>query len=169
MIRSTPKRNRSSRVAGHTLMELMVVMVLMAAAASLVAPVTVRAYSHLKLRLAGASVAKLFQQAKSRALFEGQTYFVIFSPATGRGRQLILVRVDGKSVNEVSLPADTSVTGRRGGRDWTSEIEPLAFYPDGTTAALELNLKNASRFPLRLSLDPTTARVRFVRESLDEE
>jgi Tfp pilus assembly protein FimT len=140
----------------------MVVMFLIAAAASLVLPVTVRAYASFKLRLAAASIGKLFQQAKSRALFEGHTYLVIFPPSAGQTRNLILTRDDGRSENQVALPAGVILTGRRDQGEWTQEIEVLPFYPDGTCEALQLNLQNSSRSPLRLEVDPMTARTRML-------
>jgi type II secretory pathway pseudopilin PulG len=154
-------RNRASTVAGHTLLELLVVLVLIAAAASLVLPVTVRAYSSFKLRLAAASVGKLFQQAKSRAVFEGKTYLVIFPPSAGRARELILARDDGRTLNQLVLPGGVSLTGRDGQGEWSEQIEPLPFYPDGTGEAFELDLKNSARFSLRLDVDPMTARARM--------
>lgn len=139
----------------------MIVLVLIAAAASLVVPVTVRAYAGFKLRMAAASVGRLFQQAKSRAVFEGRTYLVIFPPPAGPVRELILTREDGRTLNQVALPAGVSLTGRRGEEEWHDEIEPLPFYPDGTCEASELDLKNSARFFVRLEVDPVTARARI--------
>ncbi len=160
-------RKPRSAVAGHTLLELLVVLALIAAAASLVLPVTVRAYSSFKLRLAAASLGKLFQQAKSRAVFEGRTYLVIFPTSAGPAKELILTREDGHTLNELALPRGVALTGRRGQGDWSEQIEPLPFYPDGTGEALELDLKNAARFSLRLEVDPLTARARL--QPVDEE
>ncbi len=163
------KRNDTSRIAGHTLLELLVVLALLLAVASLVAPVTVRAYANLKLRLAAGAMAKAFQQAKSRALFEGHTFVVIFPSAKGRERLLVIARDDGRYVNQFVLPSDVLLTGRRGKGDWTDEIDPLPFYPDGTSEAAELNLNNASRLPLCLAVDPMTAKVRMVPIDKDEQ
>jgi Tfp pilus assembly protein FimT len=169
MTRKLLCRKSASGVAGHTLLELLIVLVLIAAAAALVAPVTLRAYANFKLRLAADSMAKLFQQGKSRALFEGRTYLVIFSPNTGNERQIILAREDGKYVNQFSLPAEISLAVRGGNGEWTNDIDPLPFYPDGTSEALLLDLRNASRFPLRLAVDPITARTSIVMVNTDQE
>jgi Tfp pilus assembly protein FimT len=169
MVGTLPKRNDTSRIAGHTLLELMVVLALLLAVTSLVAPVTVRAYANLKLRLAAGTVAKAFQQAKSRALFEGTTFVVIFPSAMGGERQLVIARDDGRYVNQFLLPADVLLTARWGKGDWTNQIDPLPFYPDGTCEAIEMNLKNASRFPLRLTVDPMTAKASTVQIATDEQ
>ena len=155
------RQRRASTGAGYTLLELLVVLALIAAAAALVLPMTVRAYSGFKLRLAGASVGRLFQQAKSRAVFEGKPYLVIFPPSLGPVRELILIRDDGRTLHKLSLPSGVSLRGRRGKEDWGDEIEPLPFYPDGTSDASELDLKNSARFSLRLEIDPLTARARI--------
>jgi type II secretory pathway pseudopilin PulG len=164
-----PWRKRASRVAGHTLLELLVVLALIAAAASLVLPVTVRAYSSFKLRLAVASLGRLFQQAKSRAVFEGRTYLVIFPPSAGPAEEVILTREDGRTLHELALPRGVALTGRRGQGEWSEQIEPLPFYPDGTGEALELKLKNAARFSLRLEVDSMTARARLLPVDQEQE
>jgi Tfp pilus assembly protein FimT len=164
-----PMRNRQSRDAGHTLMELVVVLVLMTAAASLVAPVTVRAYSNFKLRLAGISITQLFQQAKSRAVFEGRTYFVFFSPSTGSGGELLLTREDGSSIHAFVLPADISLSARRDKGNGADRIDSQAFFPDGTSEELQLDLVNSSNSTLRLEVDPMTARTRMVRIAPEEQ
>jgi prepilin-type N-terminal cleavage/methylation domain-containing protein len=155
------RQRRRSTGAGYTLLELLVVLALIAAAAAIVLPMTVRAYSGFKLRLAAASVGRLFQQAKSRAVFEGRPYLVIFPPSLGPVRELILMRDDGRTLNKLSLPAGVSLSGRRGKEDWEERIEPLPFYPDGTSDASELDLKNSARFSLRLEVDPLTGRARI--------
>jgi type II secretory pathway pseudopilin PulG len=162
-------RKRSSTVAGHTLLELLVVLALIAAAASLVLPVTVRAYSSFKLRLAAASLGKLFQQAKSRAVFEGRTYLVIFPPSAGPAKEVILTREDGRTLNQLALPRGVALSGRRGQEEWSEQIEPLPFYPDGTGEALELDLKNAARFTLRLKVNPMTARAGILLVDQEQE
>lgn len=160
-------RRRTSTGTGHTLLELLVVLALIATAASLVLPMTVRSYSSFKLHLAAASIGRLFQQAKSRAVFEGKTYLVIFPPSTGPVRELILMRDDGNTLNQLALPSGVSLTGRRGKEDWGVQIEPLPFYPDGTCEASELDLKNLASFSLRLEVDPMTARARI--RTVDQE
>ena len=164
-----PFSNRASTMAGHTLLELLVVLVLIAAVASLVLPVTVRAYSSFKLRLAAASVGRIFQQAKSSALFEGKTCLVIFPPSAGRERELVLTRADGRTLRQLALPGGVTITGRRGKGEWSEEIEPLPFYPDGTGEALQLDLKNSARYSLRLEVDPMTARSRLVPVDKEQE
>jgi len=163
------RQRRASTVAGYTLLELLVVLALIATAASLVLPMTVRAYSSFKLRLAAASIGRLFQQAKSRAVFEGKTYLVIFPPSVGPVREVILMRDDDRTINRLALPSGVSLTGRRGREEWGEQIEPLPFYPDGTCEASELNLKNSARFSLRLEIDPMTARARIRRIEQEQE
>lgn len=159
--RSNVRRN-ARHPSGHTLMELMVVMALLAISASLLLPITVRAYARFKLQLAAESIARLMKQAKNRALFEGRTYFVIFPDATARDREIFLAREDGASVGHYTFPIDISVRSRKGEDDWSTDIGLVAFYPDGTSEATQLALTNASSSTTRIELDPMTARTKIV-------
>jgi prepilin-type N-terminal cleavage/methylation domain-containing protein len=145
---------------GHTLMELMMVMALLAISATLVLPITVRAYARFKLRLAADSIVRLMQQAKNRSLFEGRTYLLIFPNATARDREITLAREDGASVGHYTFPIDISLRSRKGDNDWSNDIGVVAFYPDGTSEAMQLALTNASSSTARIELDPMTARTK---------
>lgn len=158
-------RKRAARAAGHTLMELMVVMALLAMAASLLLPITMRAYAGFRLRLTADAIVHLMQQAKNRALFEGRTYFVIFPDAAARDRDLILAREDGVSVGHYACPIDISLRSRQSDDLWSTDIGFVAFYPDGTSDAVQLALQNASRLVSRIQLDPLTARAKIVLAS----
>src|SRR5271167_3598517 len=126
--RSNVRRN-AARASGHTLMELMVVMALLGISASLLLPITVRAYARFKLRLAADSIVRLMQQAKSRALFEGHTYFLIFPDATAQDREITLAREGGASVGHYTFPIDISLRSRKEDDDWSTDVGLVAFYP----------------------------------------
>lgn len=165
MLPSSYPRRRAG--GGHTLMELMVVMALLAVAAWLLLPITARAYAGFRLRLAADSIVRLLQQAKNRSLFEGRTYLVILPDPANReqGRELILAQEDGVSVGHYSLPIDISLTARQGEGDWSSTGGTVAFYPDGTSDPVQFVLQNASKSASRIQLDPRTARARIVLAS----
>ena len=165
MFRSSHVRKRAAGAAGHTLMELMVVMVLLGMAAWLLVPVTAKAYSRFRLRLTADSIVQLMHQAKNRALFEGRTYLVIFPDSATRGRDLILAREDGISIGHLSFPKDISVSARQGDGDWSTDVGVVAFYPDGTSDAVQLMLQNASNSVSRIQLDPVTARAQVILAS----
>ena len=146
-------------------MELMVIMALLAIAAWLLVPVTTKAYARFRLRLAADSIIQLMQQAKNRALFEGRTYLVIFPDSTTRDRDIILAREDGVSIRHLSFPIDVSVSARQADGDWSTDVGVVAFYPDGTSDAVQLMLQNASNSVSRIQLDPVTARARVTLAS----
>ena len=160
---SNPHHNRRStaRAAGHTLVELLVVVFLIAIAASLVLPITVRSYSSFKIRMAANSIVHLLQQAKSRSLFESRAYLVIFPEETTADREILLMREDGTTVAHYAVPADISLR-RRSADDWSSEIGPVAFYPDGSSEGLQLALESPSGSSSRIQLDPWTGQARVL-------
>jgi general secretion pathway protein H len=163
MPRNQKRRPRTPAAVGYTLIELLVVLVLIGAAAALVIPASTRAFTSFELRLTAQSLAKLFQQARSRALFEGRTYRVLFAQAEKPGRKLMLIREDGKQVNQITLPVGVSLTGRRGNGVWTGDLEPLHFFPNGTSEALQLDLRDARASHVQLELAPLTARIRVTQ------
>src|SRR5271169_2304147 len=159
--RSIVRRN-VLRTSGHTLMELIVVLALLGISASLILPITVRTYARFKLRLAADSIVRLMQQAKGRALFEGRSYFVIFPDPAAQEREITLAREDGVSVGHYAIPIDVSLESRGAEGDWSTDIGPAAFYPDGTSEAMQLELKNVSSSTTLIELDPMTARPKIV-------
>jgi len=155
----------AARAAGHTLMELMVVMVLIAIAASLVLPITARSYAGFKLRLTADSIVRLMRRAKSRSFFEGRTYLLIFPSETAGDREIVLAREDGAQLDHYTLPVGILLTSRTEDGDWSTEIGPLAFYPDGTSEGAQLSLSNASRSVLHVQLDPLRAKAQIAATS----
>ena len=154
-------RNRTAGGAGHTLMELMVVMALLAIASALLLPITLKAYAGFKLRLTADSILRLMRQAKNRALFENRTYLVIFPEAAAQDRQIILAREDGATLSHFTLPRETVVASQTTAGDWSTEIVPIAFYPDGTSDSALLALKNLSKTGIRIQLDSFTAKAKL--------
>jgi len=155
-------RRSAVRASGHTLMELMVVMALLGISASLLLPITLRAYARFKLRLATGSIVRLMHQAKGRALFEGRTYFVIFPDPAAQEREITLAREDGVAVGHYAIPIDISLESRSAEGDWSTDTGLVAFYPDGTSEAMQLEVKNASSSATRIELDSMTARPKIV-------
>jgi prepilin-type N-terminal cleavage/methylation domain-containing protein len=155
-------RSNPLRTSGHTLMELIVVMAVLGISASLLLPITVRSYARFKLRLAADSIVRLMQQAKGRALFEGRTYLVIFPDPAAQEREITLAREDGVAVGHYTFPIDVSLESRKADGDWSTDIGLTAFYPDGTSEAMQLALKNASSSTTHIELDPMTARPKIV-------
>lgn len=158
-------RARTSRNSGHTLMELMVVLALLAIAATILLPITARAYARFRLRLMQDSVARLMREARSRALLEGRTYFLIFPNPRSRDREVVLIREDEQSFDHYTLPFDMSIRSRLEDGSWAGETGDVAFYPDGTSDAVELLLRNASKSGCGIRLDPFTARATLILES----
>jgi len=152
----------TSKAAGHTLIELMVVVFLIAVAASLVLPVTVRSYSSFKIRMATNSILHVMKQAKSRALFESRAYLVIFPEESATNREILLAREDGAAVAHYSVPADIAIRRRVKDDDWSKDVGPVAFYPDGSSEGIELTLESPSGASSHIQLDPRTGQARIL-------
>lgn len=148
---------------GFTLVELLVVLALIGAAASVAIPAAWQAHANLRLRLAAGSVARLFQQARGRALFERKTYRVIFPTGGETPSVLRLVREDGKSRDQVTLPPQLVLTGRRQHGAWTMELPPIHFFPNGSAEAMELDLRDARASHVQLGIQPLTGTVRITQ------
>ena len=139
--------------AGFTLAELMVVLVLIGLASAIVIPIAARSFGSFKLRLAEDSLRTLFKEARSRARFEGRSEAVVFMPADHTGRELLLVREDGRRIDGVKLPAEITIAVKRADGDWSYEPQPIHFFPNGTCEATQLDLANSRSKHLELQLD----------------
>lgn len=136
---------------GFTLIELVVVLVLLVAAATVVIPTISRAFANLQLRAAAHSVATLFLQAKSRAVREGRTYQIVVPPGGGR---VLLVGEDGAVVNRVVLPAGIWMRQSREGEEPGPPIGSVRFFPNGMSESVQLELRDARAYGVELSLEP---------------
>jgi prepilin-type N-terminal cleavage/methylation domain-containing protein len=152
--------NRSRRSGGYTLMELLIVLALIALAATLVVPITLHSYASLKLRVAANSVTALFQQARSQARYHSQVEQVVFTPAQDRQTKLFLIGEDGKQAGRIILPSGIFLSLRRGTGEWTDRPEPLHFFPNGTSESMQLDLHDAMSRHIQIELIPFTAKAR---------
>jgi len=155
-------RQNGKNTEGYTLIELIVVVFLIAVAASLVLPVTVRSYSSFKIRMTTNSILHVMKLAKSRALFESRAYLVIFPEESATNREILLAREDGTAVARYSVPAGISIRRRNTDDDWSKDVGPVAFYPDGSSEGIELTLESPSGASSHLQLDPQTGQARIL-------
>ena len=158
-----PQNWNHVRAGGYTLAELLVVMVLIGVATSLVLPFAVRSYGNFELRLAADSLGILFREARSRARAEGQVHAVVFLPPELSGRKLIVVQEDGRQVEHLTLPAGIVLTGDRGDGAWTDSLAPVHFFPNGTSEAVHLDLRDPQAKHIQLELAPFGASLRVSR------
>ena len=157
----------TGKAEGHTMIELMVVVFLIAVAASLVLPVTVRSYSSFKIRMTTNSILHVMREAKSRALFESRTYLVIFPEESATNREILLAREDSAAVAHYSVPADITIRRRNTDDDWSKDVGPVVFYPDGSSEGIELTLESPSGASSHIQLDPQTGQARILLVSED--
>ena len=162
MFDARQKRRNTAKAAGHTLIELMVVVFLIAVAASLVLPLTVRSYSSFKIRMATNSILHVMKEAKNRALFESRAYLVIFPEESATEREILLTREDGTAVSRYSVPSDITIRRRNTDDDWSKDVGPVAFYPDGSSEGIELTLDSPSGTSSHIQLDPRTGQARIL-------
>ena len=160
---------RRKQNSGFTLFELMVVLALIAVASALVLPSVGHALGNVELRSGAASVISLLAQARTRAVYEGRSYAVVFGPADDAARSLHLVRDDGKQVQQVTLPAHLRLRAENPDGQWNDEAQPLYFFPDGTSQPAQLDLSSPGGRHVQVALDPLTARARVTQVLVSEE
>ena len=152
--------NSGDRQRGYTLMELMVVLALIAVAAALVVPSIGHAFANLQLRMAASSMAEIFKQARVHAVYEGRSVVVLFGPAEESPRNLYLVRDDGRTLAHVALPRDVRLRVEQRGA-WSYVVQPVHFFHDGSSEAMQIDLEDQRERHVQLTLDPLTARARL--------
>ena len=168
MAKAISQNERGSKTShrseeGFTLIELMIVLALVAIASALVLPAIGHAFGNLELRTAASSMSSLFAQARTHSVYEGRSYQVVFGPSDDPSRQLFLLRDDGRQIQHITLPAHIAVLAGTADGVWGAEVQPVHFFPDGTSELAQLDLRDPRKKHVQLVLDPLTARARVTQ------
>ena len=162
---SNNSKQHGSRKAqrGYTLMEMMVVLALLAVAAALVVPTLGRGYGNFELRLAASSVSSAFKQARMHAVYEERSYIVLFGPERDRRRDVYVLRDDGKAVDHMTLIGNFHLLAEQEPNVWSDQLQPIHFFPDGHSEALQLDIGSSNGRHLQLVLNPLTAHAQVTK------
>ena len=136
------KKNRS--IAGFTLLELMVVLLLVALLAGVTAPATGRFLSSLSFREQTANLLASLRYARLMAITKGQQVSVTMNDSDGR-----IISLSGAVSEEkdFELPEDSS---------FSFEPPEIVFYPEGQATPATLISTKGERVR-KFFMDPLTA------------
>jgi type II secretion system protein H len=177
----------SSRHAGFTLVELMVVIVIIGIMTALMIPEMKGSFQDALLRSSSRELVNVFDLAYSRAVSLNQVRRVRFEEQTGRyevEKQIqargddVFVPADDVPENKGQLDARISIEFHQPGEFSSAEngdngasvsapvsgpVESMiAFYPDGTADAGAMVLRDRQGYRLLLQINSITARVHVV-------
>ena len=144
-------------------MEMMVVLALIAVAAALVLPSIGHGYGNFELRLAASSISSVFKQARVHAVTEARSYVVLFGPEQNHQREIFVVRDDGKTMDRVSVQGDLKLLASQQRGFWSENLQPIHFFPDGRSEAMQLDIATGTGHHLQLILNPLTARAQVTQ------
>ena len=138
---------------GFTLLELMVVILILALAATVVTPSIGRGTDAIRARAKVAGLSALLRHTREESISSRTSHTVAIDPAAHR------VSV---------LAGDTVVRSRAIPEDWTIDATPpgaltLHFDPQGTTSGAEYRIL-AGSVAYRITVAALTGRVRSTRE-----
>ena len=181
---------KSRRLAGFTLIELMVVIVLMGIMAAMILPEMKGSYQDALLRSTGRELVSVCGLAASHAVSVNQAqllrldlktgHYSIERRASGRGSEGGLVAArevpggEGELDTRISIEIHKTDDAAPDAAEQESAPAPgsrvpserredgITFYPDGTADATEIVLRDRDGFRLGLRVNPVTARVRIV-------
>jgi general secretion pathway protein H len=147
------------RSAGYTLLELILVMAVLAAASLAVTPAVGRAVDGIRVRAEVAGVASLLRWAREQAATHGQAREVIFDD---RERALVVRRVAGGPTGTVErrrqLSSLVTVAPPPGGL-----LGPITFMPMGLSNGGSLRIEAAGPRVYLVTVDALTGRVSTTR------
>ena len=153
----------NSKQRGYTLMEMMVVLALIAVAMALVVPSIAHGYGSFEVRLAASSLSTVFKQARIHAVYEARDYVVVIGPQQERRRDMYVLRDDGKTVEHVTLSGDLRLLAEQRRGVWSEELQPIHFFPDGRSEAMQLDIAGPNGHHVQMALNPLTARAQVTQ------
>ena len=146
--------------AGFTLLELLIVIVILAALVGLSVPQFRSTFRHLQLQVFASEVATLLRYAGRRAVARGEVLRVHFDV---EGRSYWLTRDDATSAEE-KFERVSDKFGRVASVPGSISVAPstreVTFYPDGRADRFEMLIFDDSPVGYRLVTDVRTGRVK---------
>ncbi|MEO6036730.1 MAG: prepilin-type N-terminal cleavage/methylation domain-containing protein [Verrucomicrobiota bacterium] len=174
-------------MAGFTLLELMVVLVLMAIMSAMIVPEMKGSLEDAVLRSTSRDLVSVLNLAYSRAVSVNQVHRVRLDPASGKyfvetrtrgAQEFSPVRdvsgSEGTLDRRISIQIFASNEDSSPDRNESVNLNPtnsfeepesentISFYPDGTADRRDIQLRDRAGFQVALQINPITARVRVV-------
>ncbi|MBI4446503.1 MAG: GspH/FimT family protein [Acidobacteria bacterium] len=131
---------------GFTLLELLVVLILLAASAAVVMPSLTRGMQGIELEASARDLVTRLKQARSQSISTQKTVRMIL-----RERDYVLASEYGEELKKYSLPSEISIELDKGELPLT-----LSFYPNGRSHSSEFEVKNSEGRALSVTVDPVT-------------
>lgn len=147
-----PARPGSSRTAGFTLLELLLVLVVVSIAFGIAVPLFMRSFQSHRLRTAGRTMVMTVKYARNMSVLKQRAYALRFDFETGR---IDLVSGDNalsgfsRSIDGVALDW-VRREGQEAVREGTCEIE---FFSNGTCRPFALCIRDAAGNAVELHVD----------------
>jgi len=141
---------------GFSLLEVIVVVVLMAAASAIVLPSFSGAFAGLQVETAGRDMATVMKQARSYAIGRQHPYRIMIPlhEYSNEAVEYVLADEYGRAIKVLSLPEGVRfVSGDRHGR---ALPESVSFYPSGRSSGGVFYLSNEQGKQVRIIVDPIT-------------
>jgi len=144
------RTSHPGRGDGFTLLELIVVLVLLGAAAAVVVPSFTGGMLGLQLETASRDLVTRMRQARVDAVARQAVFRVVLGAESSQGSQYTLVDEYGREINRYALPKGISLTAK--------EELPLtiSFYPNGRSSGGSFGLKRDGGKELTILVDPIT-------------
>ena len=131
-------RTGETRLAGFTLLEMLVVLTILGLAVLLAMPTLERSLPGLELRTEARDVASILREARARAIGRNEVLTMVVD------RQARIVRADGKQVAQLN-PRIAIFTSMEALSSSGTADEEIRFFPDGTSTGADVTLALGGR------------------------
>ncbi len=143
---------------GFSLLELIAVLIVMAAATAIILPSFQGGLKNLELETSGRDLVTLMKYARSQAITQQKVFRVFLFPKEGERAHYVFATAFGEQIKKQHLPEGISLSAEKG-----RFPVRIGFYPNGRSSGASFILTSSTGRQMRVAVDPITGLAKVVK------